>query len=138
MVDVKVTIVNGRECYKVSVGTVAQWIYYFLLNNLFVATLFLLQIPVQNHRPLTINFVLLDEEGRKFDNFSSLTVRWTLSDKKLATFVDKTEDITFDGLLWQQFVVSPSSTRMAPQTFFLQWFPPLLNYGRNTKVCSFL
>ena len=68
--------------------------------------LFLFQIPVQNHRPLTINFVLLDEEGRKFDNFSSLTVRWTLSDKKLATFVDKTEDITFDGLLWQQFVVS--------------------------------
>ena len=71
-----------------------------------MVTLFVFQIPVQNHRPLTINFVLLDEEGRKFDNFSSLTVRWTLSDKKLATFVDKTEDITFDGLLWQQFVVN--------------------------------
>ncbi|KAI0234236.1 Nuclear pore membrane glycoprotein 210 [Lamellibrachia satsuma] len=59
-------------------------------------------VPVQNHRPLLINFVLLDEEGRKFDNFSSLTVRWQLSDQRVASFVDKGEasrdvdNITFD------------------------------------------
>ena len=48
----------------------------------------MLQVPVHNYRSLQIQVTVTDGLGRKFDNFSSLALTWSLSDDKLASFSD--------------------------------------------------
>lgn len=46
------------------------------------------QVPFPNYRPIDLELVVKDDQGRRFDNFSSLDVHWSVSDKSLATFQD--------------------------------------------------
>ena len=53
-----------------------------------------LQVPVHSYRPLDVQVVVKDAEGRRFDNFSSLHFDWSLSDNALATFAAGSSDVT--------------------------------------------
>ncbi|XP_067936717.1 nuclear pore membrane glycoprotein 210-like [Watersipora subatra] len=44
-----------------------------------------LPIPAHNYRLLTVHVLVTDDEGREFDNISSLHFAWGLSDNSLAT-----------------------------------------------------
>ena len=46
-------------------------------------------VPVHNYRDLMINVVVTDEQGRQFDNISSLHFIWKLSDDVLGTLESK-------------------------------------------------
>lgn len=39
--------------------------------------------PAHNYKPLEIDVVAMDDQGREFDNISSLHFDWHLSDKSL-------------------------------------------------------
>lgn len=45
-----------------------------------------LQIPVHCKQDLTVLLTVTDNQGHKFDNFSSLKFDWKLSDTSLASF----------------------------------------------------
>ncbi|CAH3168221.1 unnamed protein product [Porites lobata] len=51
------------------------------------------EIHVRNNQHLNLIAHLRDSLGRSFDNFTSLTVVWTTSDRSLAEFVDKTSSV---------------------------------------------
>lgn len=58
-------------------------------------------LPAPHYRPLDLAVLVSDSHGRVFDNISSLTFDWSVSDKKLADIVDssaiKVSSTTADG-----------------------------------------
>ncbi|XP_077380724.1 nuclear pore membrane glycoprotein 210-like isoform X2 [Festucalex cinctus] len=50
-------------------------------------------VPVSNHRNTVLNLVAFDQEGRKFDNFSSLDIVWKTNQESLAS-IEHTQPMT--------------------------------------------
>ncbi|ELU01491.1 hypothetical protein CAPTEDRAFT_222865 [Capitella teleta] len=50
--------------------------------------------PLYSGKHVDLQVTVLDESGRRFDNFSSLLIDWSISDQSLATFVDDETVIT--------------------------------------------
>lgn len=52
---------------------------------LFVIFLLISQVPVSNYRNPVLDLAAFDQQGRKFDNFSSLSMLWESSKVSLAS-----------------------------------------------------
>lgn len=52
---------------------------------LFLRCTAFLQVPVSNYRNPELDVAAFDQQGRKFDNFSSLSVTWETSRAALAS-----------------------------------------------------
>lgn len=50
-----------------------------------VGDLGFLQVPVSSHRNPLLDLAAYDQQGRRFDNFSSLSIRWESSRPSLAS-----------------------------------------------------
>lgn len=53
----------------------------------------LFQINVKNDQDLRLLLNVRDENGRLFDNFTSLYISWSSSDKRLASFVGPSKSV---------------------------------------------
>lgn len=49
------------------------------------ADLFFLQVPVSSHRSPRLDLAAYDQQGRRFDNFSSLSIQWESTRPLLAS-----------------------------------------------------
>ena len=56
-----------------------------------------LQVPAVNYQPLNLQLVIKDDQGRKFDNFSSLSVHWSVSDESLASFQNRVNELKIEA-----------------------------------------
>ena len=68
-----------------------------------------MQVPVHSYLPLDMQVVVKDKQGRRFDNFSSLSFDWSLSDKTLAKSATGSNDVetkTFTNQEQSSLIVS--------------------------------
>lgn len=58
---------------------------YYIVFNWFKQLFSVFQVPVSNYRNPILELAAFDQQGRKFDNFSSLSVQWESSKEAVAS-----------------------------------------------------